>query len=556
MQKSNKEASIVSSQDYQIIEEVPQQSAVAAPQKWLANACGLFIFSCLLILPFLFGGVHESSFRVLRFFCFLLVALIVVFDYPKLRQSLNIKLVRGKIFLVFSALLLMLCLHGLAFWILQLPHPVLTSVSALLAPSIALDLIVEFAAFVSTYAIVSFWLSAEVPSLAARNSRILSNTILLSAFLISLTALSHWFYDNGKLFWIFSANTETTSSRARWPFVNPNHLGIFLIIPIFIAIGKMEQAITDWSLASKQLQRRGKIILSDLVNDNKTQRISRTLVALSLFLLTAGLALIASLSRNAIAATFVFMLLYLLLPKSKKAGPVAYPSPNSGEVVHSEVSVDGVVKKKLRRRTARNNSKLENNIDISKIIPALKRIWRLALILTGMGVLWFFLGEKGGELFRSRLEYALIYTQDDMRWQLYKDSLPMLLESPLFGIGLGNWSVLYPRFMAEGLSGMAPGYLHSDILQIMIETGLVGTLSFFLATLLCLVLLMKKGPVEKNEQSNFESTANSPYPKSVFYGFLAVLVCACFEFPLRIPAINCLLAIVITAEAFRKDKVS
>ena len=57
------------------------------------------------------------------------------------------------------------------------------------------------------------------------------------------------------------------------------------------------------------------------------------------------------------------------------------------------------------------------------------------------------------------------------------DTLPMIADFPLFGVGLGGWSAVYPRYMDPLLAGISAGYLHSDPLQILAEVGIVVSAS-------------------------------------------------------------------------------
>ena len=557
MSNTIKNASVIVSEDYSSYNQTEQSSSQRSQhlKKAIKNLSVTFIVANLIVLPFLFGGVHEQSYLTFHAISFLLLALIVGFQYKNLSRALSLNSKPGKVFLSLAILLLFLSAHAALFYIQTTSHPVLGNVSILLNPKVAANIVLEFANFLSIFVISLYWLNFGNSNSRRQRYSFISNTIIFSAFLVSLTALSHWFYDNGKLFWTFAANTESTSTRARWPFVNPNHLGIFLIIPLFLAISKIDQAFADLKIATRELRRKGRLVLSDLITDRQSQNISRNIILLSLFVLTIGLAIIASLSRNAITSSFLCLLMFFLFSgkKQKSLTPYKPISDSDEEVMESTlISFDGKIKKKSRRRSSRQTSDRSSNLDISKIIPALKLSWKILLITGSIAVFWFFLGEKGGELFRSRLEFALIYTQDDMRWQLYKDSIPMILSSPFFGIGLGNWSALYPQFMAEGLSGMEPGYLHSDLFQTAIELGLLGFLVFLTVIIYTSKLILFQQSSNPKTAKNADAIENW-HSKAMFYGFLAVFFSAAFEFPLRIPAIVAICAISLALELFSLD---
>jgi tetratricopeptide (TPR) repeat protein/O-antigen ligase len=82
----------------------------------------------------------------------------------------------------------------------------------------------------------------------------------------------------------------------------------------------------------------------------------------------------------------------------------------------------------------------------------------------------------------ARLSSSQIHGVD--RVAQYASSLPMLREFPLFGVGLGAYRDIYPRYQPLALH---PGvmwypYAHSDLLQLVLELGVAGAfLCLFLA---------------------------------------------------------------------------
>jgi hypothetical protein len=277
---------------------------------------------------------------------------------------------------------------------------------------------------------------------------------------------------------------------------------------------------------------------------------------LLLLVLCIGLAVIASLSRNAIFASSFCLLLFYLFPQTKPKKPVPVRLNESVDSFsETESTSNHIVRKRSKRRHTRESRNEFSGIDISSLLPYLRFFWKVSIVLATISVFWFFLGEKGGELFKSRVEYALLYTQDDMRWQLYTDSLPMIAANPIWGIGIGNWSALYPRFMAEGLSGMEPGFLHSDLLQAAIEFGLPGAILFLCAIIYISRLLLQVSAfaIQPQIASNKLIKINS---RAALFGFLALILSASFEFPFRIPAICGLFAIALALAAYVEEPIS
>lgn len=74
----------------------------------------------------------------------------------------------------------------------------------------------------------------------------------------------------------------------------------------------------------------------------------------------------------------------------------------------------------------------------------------------------------------------------DFRLALYRDTLDMIRERPLTGIGLGNFRIIYPKFakafgarFAEIDNEVVPvGHVHNDLLELAAELGIPGAMAF------------------------------------------------------------------------------
>ena len=92
-----------------------------------------------------------------------------------------------------------------------------------------------------------------------------------------------------------------------------------------------------------------------------------------------------------------------------------------------------------------------------------------ALVVVALGyATWI-----GLEPFLARIKHV-DHTQ---RWVLALTTLPILRSFPLWGVGLGAFSDIYGHYQPAVLEPgkLIPGYAHNDLLQIIVETGLVGT---------------------------------------------------------------------------------
>ncbi|MDP3542414.1 MAG: O-antigen ligase family protein [Elusimicrobiota bacterium] len=77
-----------------------------------------------------------------------------------------------------------------------------------------------------------------------------------------------------------------------------------------------------------------------------------------------------------------------------------------------------------------------------------------------------------------------------MRFFMYRDALPWLADSPLFGTGLGSFETVYPSYQDASLGGLAK-HAHSDWLELALETGLPGLLAGLAGALLLAVVSVR-----------------------------------------------------------------
>ena len=172
------------------------------------------------------------------------------------------------------------------------------------------------------------------------------------------------------------------------------------------------------------------------------------------------------------------------------------------------------------------------------LLRALRRIRRsLALIAV------LLVAAAGYEPFLQRVwhgDYA-------GRWVQVVSSLPMLRSFPLLGVGLGTYQDIYVHYQPAVLG---PGrvyytYAHNDLLQLMLELGVVGTIVLLLAfwrtgrDLLGAHLLGRAGcPVGGGEGEG--ARRSDPFSIGLSVGalgaVLALLVHSLFDFGARIPA--------------------
>jgi len=146
-----------------------------------------------------------------------------------------------------------------------------------------------------------------------------------------------------------------------------------------------------------------------------------------------------------------------------------------------------------------------------------------ACLLILMFLLW--LGGKGlVERFVSFKDSANYHT----RFQIARDSIPMIKAHPLTGWGLGTFTTVYPRyrtFYAEVYVNAA----HNDYVQVLTETGALG----FVAVLGFIAVVYVRA-FRKLRGSGLDLTQAATL--AALLGFTGILVHSLADFNLQIPA--------------------
>lgn len=463
----------------------------------------------ILLLPLFFGGVHAPV-AVVSELAMLVGVMLLLWRAP---QALALPFPTAST----SRLALVGALWCVGYGVVQTlllsvsttPHPVLGFAPQLPSLQRAFDGLHGFVTFAATFVCASV-----VLRIGRYGSRPLLRALLLGAQIVGIVALSHWFYDTGKLFWTFAPDYVSTSPRARWPFVNPNNLGHYLLPGLFL-IG----ATIAWRVARLQeltRQRRRPTLGRSLVS----QEVQAALVGLTFSLvglLLVGVCIAATLSRGTWLGVSVSLLCTVLLAR--------WSTPTVASHLSHEAKSQPLVRRR-RHHAAHPGEALVSRLHWSEM---LRRVGTPLVVIAAVALFLFFLNERGTELVGQRIEYGLLHSKDDIRWTLSADSWPMLLQHPWFGIGLNGWALLFPAFMSAPLAGINPVFLHSDPLQFLIEFGVVGALPVVAIIALLGYRIFRRLP--------------SMHPKHRLYsvamlaGLGGLLVASFLDFPFHIPAI-------------------
>jgi len=433
---------------------------------WVQWVIKLLVASLVIVLPLFFGGVHPSVYLSVEILIFAGVALMLAV-HPKSLVNACSSSSAVRMTLLSFVLFAALASGSLIFRMFnEISHPILGVIHT--GPSIEqLGIVVKDLVF----AIGLFALMCGFLFSSPRNPSRVRNWILTSAAFVSLTALSHWFYDNGLLFWTFEPENVFQSERARWPFVNSDHLAHFSLLVLFPLLGFLEESALQFR--ESKGGPKPKRMLDALTRRRFQWQLVRFL-SVCMLLLCVVLAILGTQSRGSWFALGVTLVLYIL--GSGRAKTACSASGRAPADLMEKSGAHATHDKRGRHRSRRRSAEetISAQIDLAAII--LRRLYRPLLFIGALLVITFFLNERGRELVAGRIEYGLLYSMDDIRWAMYENSWPMFLSAPFWGVGLGYWDKLYSQFTTLALADLNPVYLHSDPLQLLIEVGLIGIL--------------------------------------------------------------------------------
>ncbi len=536
-----------------------ETGADRAPLPKLFKRTAVFVlFSSLLLMPLAFGGVHPSAYLLER----ITICAVLLIMWAQAKGRVLATFQSGSASSLICSGILLFCavalFNALVLSLQSISHPVLGTVGSLASWDAVREGLFSMLTFCALFAVIRGWMGSQ-QHLADSLHRLL----LFIGLVISLTALSHWFYDNGKLFWTFEPQTVFTSTRARWPFVNSNHLGHFLLPVIFIALGTLRALSHDLRSVALSTQKANKRSWKLLLQSTRVQNRIIRIALLSAVVITATIAIIASLSRGAWLGTGVGIFVFLVLRHLSFAQTSSAKSPwqffksaasfggndHGAESNGAHAERTGPAHSGMSRRRKKNPGRVSMPLSADSISQTFARTSRFAIplfFLFGLALTYFFLFGRGSELFLDRLQYGLLYSHSDLRWQLYQDTLGMLQGHWFLGVGLGCWSFFYSSYADLGMSGMTPVYLHSDPYQVLVETGVFGA-----AILGSLVVIISKQVVTCVYGSEGHGVS---VLIGAFCGLVALMVASLVDFPFHIPAIASLAAACLALIAFYLDK--
>jgi O-antigen ligase len=159
-----------------------------------------------------------------------------------------------------------------------------------------------------------------------------------------------------------------------------------------------------------------------------------------------------------------------------------------------------------------------------------------SLMLIGSALLLH--DENKEEIFRTtERQYTNLVEkgQKETRFYISRDTLKMILEKPVFGWGLGSYSLIInipERYLGPEHQGANFDHAHNDWLEYMSETGIVG--SMLLAVMFFAPYRIYLGKGNPN-----------PISRWLWGGAIVLLFYSIVEFPCRTPAVALLLTMIV-----------
>ena len=274
---------------------------------------------------------------------------------------------------------------------------------------------------------------------------LLERAIIGSGFVCAIIALGHLSTGTGYLFGLFAPNESAINlSRVHWPFVNPNHLCVLLEMSVILGLGRFFRL--NYLKAMKDPSKEPVRLSVRLLRS--PERLGMELTHLFVALVMTICAIL-TLSRTGIFLLVAGILWYWLYC----------------DAMGARLRVRPYLASRPRR-----------GVTVGRLISAERwERWRRPFIVTTTAFLVLFLLSQGGrDLLAKRIEYGLTAEQSELRWKLNEATLKMLGDSPLFGVGLGNWRLGVARHVDRELAAFTLDYAHNDPLQFVAEMGLAG----------------------------------------------------------------------------------
>jgi O-antigen ligase len=169
----------------------------------------------------------------------------------------------------------------------------------------------------------------------------------------------------------------------------------------------------------------------------------------------------------------------------------------------------------------------------------------LAVLLLGGGVVL-----SKSAIFTKRIEAGLQAGKNpevDTRVEIWRGTVRMWLEHPWFGVGPGHFDYRFRAYRPPTLQ-LRPDLAHNEYLNTLADWGAVGAVIVAAGLIALAVTTRKTWPHVRRSESPFKRPQSNKFAFVLggALGLLAMLVHACVDFNLHIPA-NAILAVTLAA---------
>ena len=148
---------------------------------------------------------------------------------------------------------------------------------------------------------------------------------------------------------------------------------------------------------------------------------------------------------------------------------------------------------------------------------------------------------------QERLEHAQSKAEQadvTSRLAIVHDSLPMILQHPLLGYGLGTYVEVFPSFRTF-YTNLVVNAAHNDYVQAMVEIGLIG-----FALIVALIFLLFREALRKAR--NWEHDYQGNMALAALVGCSGILIHSFCDFNLQVPANAALFAVLAGAAVTKR----
>ena len=366
-----------------------------------------------------------------------------------------------------------------------------------IAPSLTKTDLLKFIAYACLFFLVLLYPLGKLdqrrvsPNETLRHNANFARSILLmvlfSGLLIAALGIVQTFSWNGKILWFFEPYDGGIPGpgqipRASGPFINPAQFGNYLGLIFFLALA-------------------GAIFPTFIPLRGTEEGFRLFCGVIALVLLSA---MLLSLSRAAWIATVVGLTFFL-------SAFVRLPEARRSALLWSD-----------------------RKLAVFLFVLGLSLLLLLSL---------FLIGSQGSRQVGARLEETI--TQDlglFGRSRIWLASLQMFRDFPIFGVGLGAWPDLFPRYKSPPWIPYFYREAHNDYVELLAETGVIGfgLLAFF---------FWRCGKMLLSDAGRIPAKFFSVYA-ALLSALVTMVVHELFDFNLQVPA-NAFLFTLILALALR-----